>query len=409
MSHEPRSLASRWSVGNGPASEAETRPSVTQATVRPHVCFVATNLYPILAGSTSIELAGGAEIQQAVLAKILRADGFRVSVLGADYGQPEVVDCAGVHVHRMPPAGTRGIKGLRFIYPYMTDIVAGLKRIGPDIVYFRAAGGGAAAAAWYARRCGKQFVYACASDVELQRNAAWPSDRRDAFSFRMGLRFADGVLVQNICQRRLLKENFGKDGLIVPNCYMEPAAGRAASNGHILWVGTVKSIKRPEVFVELARKFPSKQFTMVGGADLQGEGGQVYYQRARDMAAGTPNLDFVGYVPFAKVGRHFDNASMFVNTSDVEGFPNTFLQAWIRGVPTLSFVRPEVIPGEPGTIVCRDIEDMVWRIGELMTSPERWRDASESCRDHFSKTHSVEAVLQGYRDLFEGLNGRREA
>lgn len=394
---------SRRSALESQAIQIEARGPAGGKSKRPHVCFLAPSIFPILSESTDIELAGGAEVQQVVLARMLQADGYPVSVLSADFGQAEVVDCAGVRVHRLPPAGTRGVKGLRFIYPHTTDLVAGLKRIDPDIVYFRAAGGGTAAAAWYARRWGRKFVYACAHDLEFRRSSPFPPDRRDAFLFRRGLQKADGVLVQNLVQQRLLKENFGKDAFVVPNCYAEPEAGRADPNGHVLWVATVKAIKRPDLFIELARRFPAKQFTMVGGADQGSEGGQAQFRRMQEVAAGLPNLRFLGYIPFAQVGRLFDGASVFVNTSDSEGFPNTFLQAWIRGVPTVSFVRPEVIPGETGTIVCSDIEHMVRQVKDLTTQVEAWRLASQACSQHFNNRHSVQAVLQGYRSIFDSL------
>jgi Glycosyl transferases group 1 len=274
-------------------------------------------------------------------------------------------------------------------------------------VYFRVAGFRAAPAAWYARTAGKAFVYACAHDAELSSQGHNTPNRRDAFLFRQALKSADAVLVQNVLQRQLLNDNFGKDGLILANCYVEPGAGMAASGGHVLWVGTVKPGKFPESFIELARRHPSRQFRMVGGANHQDPTGQAYFERIRADAAAVPNLDFVGHVPFHNVGKHFDNASLLVNTSAAEGFPNTFLQAWIRGVPTVSFVRPEVTAGQTGTIACADLEEMVSRVGSLTCGGEAWAAASAACRHHFGRVHGVESALQGYRDLFERVTRQR--
>jgi glycosyltransferase involved in cell wall biosynthesis len=371
--------------------------------LRPHVCFVAMNIYPTLTGSTTVETVGGAEVQQTVLVRALVADGFRVSVLTADHGQPERVECDGVQIYRVPRAGTRGIRGLRFLHPHLTDVVAGLRSIDPDIVYFRIAGFRAAAAAWYARSAAKPFVYACASDLEFLPDAKEPATRRDAFLFRLALRAADGVLVQNVRQQRLLKENFDKDSVLLANCYAEPGAGIGDAGGTVLWVGSIKPLKSPDVFVELARRLPSRMFKMVGGADHQDPRGQAYFLRVKELASTVPNLKFVGYVPYREVGRHFDGASALVNTSPTEGFPNTFLQAWIRGIPTLSFVRPEVIPGRTGTIDCADADELTSRLSKLMDKPDVWQSASQACKAYFDGVHGVNAALTGYRHLFDRL------
>jgi len=370
---------------------------------RPHVCFVSMCLYPILNASAGIELAGGAEVQQSIVARLLREDGFRVSVLTGDYGQPAFEDRGGIHVHRVPSPGQRGMKGLRIIHPLVTDVVAGLGRIDPDIVYYRVAGFRAAAAAWYARTRGKRFVYACASDREFQERSISGLPRRDEWLFRAALRSADAVLVQNLRQRELLAKSFHREAVVVPNCYAEAGAGRAAHKGPVVWVGTFKPVKRPELFIELARRFPSKKFLMIGGADNANDPDQAYHRQMRALAADVKNLDFVGYVPFSKVGLHFDDASLLVNTSDREGFPNTFLQAWIRGVPTLSFVRPEVTPGRFGTIVCSDLEDMTSHLRVLTTRAELWQAASQACEAHFNGIHGVDVVMQRYRAFFQQL------
>lgn len=373
----------------------------------PHICLVAMNIYPVLVKSPGIEFAGGAEVQQTIIANALCADGYRVSVLTADHGQADLVDCAGIRIHKLPAAGTRGIKGLRYLYPHMTDVVAGLERIDPDIVYLRVAGFRAAAAAWYARRHGKPFVYACAHDNELLPGAAWSPGLRDTLLFGVALRRADAVLLQNTRQQELLRQRGDTRGLVVPNCFMEPTARSGTFGGHVLWVGSIRPSKCPERFLDLARAMPDKRFVMVGGADKQSESGLGYYQRIQEMAKGVPNLSFIGYVPFDEVGGHYDGASVFVSTSDMEGFPNTFLQAWIRGVPTVSFVSPEVMRGQTGTIVCSDNADMAARVASLTSNNEAWHGASESCRNHFTRIHSVDAVLQSYRELFERLRRER--
>jgi glycosyltransferase involved in cell wall biosynthesis len=379
-------------------------PRARRADTGLHICFVAMNIFPVLSGESNDELVGGAEVQQTLLVRALAADGFRVTVLTADHGQPEVVDSGGVRIHRVRSPGMRGIKGLRFIHPHLTDVVTALRHIDPDIVYFRTAGFRAAAVAWYARLAHKPFVYACASDLELLADAKEPSSPRDARLFRLALRYAHTILVQNVRQRQLLKDNLGREGVVLPNCYWESGSAVGAADGHILWVGTVRPLKSPEVFIELARRHPARRFRMVGGASHQDPAGPEYFERIRASTATVPNLEFVGYVPFRDVGKHFDHASVLVNTSQTEGFPNTFLQAWIRGVPTLSFVNPEVTAGESGTIACADIDELASRIGSLTGT--RWEQASAACKAHFGRVHSVEAALQGYRELFNRLAGR---
>lgn len=367
----------------------------------PHVCFVSMSLYPILNAAADVEFAGGGEVQQAILARMLRADGYPVSVLTGHYGQPELEEISGIRVHRVPEHRQRGIRGLRFLHPILTDVVSSLRRIDPDIVYYRVAGFRAAAAAWYARRYGKRFVYACASDREFLPRVASGLPRRDEFLFRAAVRMSDGVLVQNIAQRDLLARALGRDGELIPNCYDEAGALAASADGPVIWVGVFKPVKRPELFIELARRLPGRRFVMVGGADNANDPGQAFHRRMRDLAAGVRNIEFVGYVPFSQVGRYFDAAGALVNTSDREGFPNTFLQAWIRGVPTLSFVNPQTTPGRTGTMVCDGLDDMVSRLDGLLSSDALWRAESATCKSYFEEFHGVPAVLGRYREYFD--------
>jgi len=59
----------------------------------------------------------------------------------------------------------------------------------------------------------------------------------------------------------------------------------------------------------------------------------------------------MGKLPFEETLKIFDGATLFVNTSksESEGFPNTYIQAWLRGVPVISFdVDPDGVIAKNG-------------------------------------------------------------
>lgn len=363
-----------------------------------HVCFVSFTLYPVLVGA-DIPVVGGAEVQQTMIARALLRRGYRVSVLTKDYGVPPSVTPGGIEVHHLPPLPGRGVKGLRWLHPRLSEVVAALRRIDPDVVYFRAAGGVLAACAWYARRAGKQLVYAAASDADFLPGRQCLLERHDAWLYRRGLSHCDTVLVQNQEQLALLARHHRVQGRVVPNCYEEPGCLAGDADGPVIWVGTVKALKRPELFVELARAFPQRRFVMVGGPGGDAAS-RACFEALQAQAAAVPNLEVAGFVPFAQVGRRYDGAAALLNTSEVEGFPNTFLQAWIRGVPSLSFVAPRAADGSSGTIACSDSADMALRLGALLRDRAAWQQASRAAAAHFERWHSLARVADHYDQVF---------
>jgi glycosyltransferase involved in cell wall biosynthesis len=363
-----------------------------------HLCFVSSTIYPVLADN-GVARVGGAEVQQVLVARALRARGVRVSVLTTDQGVPERSTPEGIEIRHLPPAGRRGWPGLRRIHPRLTDVVAALRRIDPDVVYFRSVGGLLAACAWYARTAGRHLVYAAAHDHDFRAGRIFGLERRELWLYRAGLRASDRILVQNREQLALLRERFGREGLVVPNCYAEAGIVPGRVEGPVLWVGTVKPAKRPELFVELAACLPHRRFVMVGGPAGEDAPAQAYCRAIEARARALPNLSFVGFVPFAEVGGRYDGAAALVNTSEAEGFPNTFLQAWIRGVPTLSFVAPATGHEPSATIACADLPTLTASLDTLLADASAWPDASARVRAHFERRHSVEAVLPLYEQV----------
>jgi glycosyltransferase involved in cell wall biosynthesis len=367
-----------------------------------HLCFIAVNIYPVLMPCSGLPFVGGAEVQQCVQMRALQRAGYRVSVLVKDDGQPDLVDCDGIQVHKVPRDSHRGIRGLRFFYPRMSDVIKLLWQLKPDIVFVQAAGEQVAAAALYARLAGKRFVFAGASDPDFDIGPLPGMPPQHTFMYRQGLRAAHAVIAQNTVQMNMLKAHFGILGELIQNGYDEDSPQAGAFSGHVLWAATVKPLKRPDLFIELARRLPHLRFVMVGGPGMTDDA-QAFFDHVAQLAQPLPNLSVMGHVPYHQVGQWFDGAALCVNTSDYEGFPNTFMQAWLRGIPTVSFVRPESAPGVSGTLPCRDVDEMATRIDRLTSDAAAWARASRACAAHFQAFHTTERAVQRYRDVFSNV------
>lgn len=362
-----------------------------------HICFVAPHAWPVISADARIPEVGGAEVQQCVLARLFAAHGYRVSMVCLDHGQPAKTVLAGVTVHKAfrPHAG---LPLLRFVHPRITAMWRALREVGADIYYCRATGMLVGLVAEFCRRHGKRSIYAGASNMDfapgLEEKIRFARDR---WLYRRGLARVDRIVAQNEAQRASCLASYGRDALVIPSCYELPPGTRAAGRGErVLWVGMIRSGKRPELFLELAARLPQRRFVMVGGP---GRGEGALYERIQRRARALPNVELTGFLPLAQVEMRFDEARVLVNTSDYEGMPNTFLQAWARGVPTLATV-------DVGTPVHRQfagIEQGAREIEALFTGESLWQERSRRCLEHFAHTHSGAETLERYGRLFDEL------
>ena len=375
---------------------------------RPRVCFLAPTTWPMMAGSRDIQVIGGAELQQSVIAPELARRGYDVSMISMDFGQEEGTYLKGVRLLKMhkPDAG---LPVLRFLHPRLTSLWSALKRADADVYYQRTSAVHTGFMAAFCRANGRKSIYAGASDVDFQPGRQDISMERDLRIFEYGLRNVDRVFVQNPFQEQAARENYGRESVLIPNCFDPRPGAKADPNGYILWVATVRPTKRPRLLYEIAKRLPQHRFVMVGGGDSDSRG-KAFAEEARAAMASLPNTTVHGFVPFAEADDLFNGARLVLSTSAYEGFPNTFLQAWSRGVPVVSFVDTgSKHRGEPLFEVARDVDHAVAQVTQLMESDTAWEAASRRVREHFNERHSVAAVASMYEAEINRLAALRAA
>ena len=341
---------------------------------------------------------GGAEVQVRYLLRYLRDNtDHQLSVVCRHAAM--TVD-EGVPIHRI-----RTVWPLAR-YSYLPDYLSVqhlLHHIDPDVIYSRVGSPLVGYAARYCNRKRRALVHHIARmDDVLPRAELPPQNLLRGFERRIyehGLQQANVVIAQATYQATLLQRHFRRDAAeVIPNFHPAPATApvKASRPRIVLWVANVKRAKRPEAFIELARRSRTLQdtrFMMVGA--MSDKTFAPHIAEAQRLG----NFDYLGSASLEEVNKLMDSAHVFVNTSTLlgEGFPNTFIQAWLRGAPVLSLeVDPDSLlaDGRLGLCSANSIEQMMRNLQSLLNDPGRLQQMGAIARDEAMQRFGIENLVR---------------
>jgi glycosyltransferase involved in cell wall biosynthesis len=217
------------------------------------------------------------------------------------------------------------------------------------------------------------------------------------------MKLAPRVVVQTEEHRALLRKNFGRESVVIPNGIDIELYRRIRNYGHsILWVANWREVKRPELVGDLARLLPECRFVMCGGI-----GDHKLYERIRSQL---PNNVLVrGRICDSELFDAYQDASVLINTSDFEGIPVTFDEAWACELPVVSLnIDPDDIIVRNGLgFVSRSIEQMALDIQQLLTEPNRVKEIGQRSRKFVELNHNIKRTSeQVERLLSNGIVAR---
>ena len=140
---------------------------------------------------------------------------------------------------------------------------------------------------------------------------------------------------------------------------------------------------------------------MIGRAD---DG--VLHQRIEQATAELDHLSYLGELPIDEVNRRFSQADIFVNTSEVEGFPNTFIQAWLNFMPVVSlqFDPDNVLASNAvGFHAEVSFEEMLDHVRRLIEDNSLRTQMGHAAREYAQETHGLISNVQRLSSWIEGL------
>lgn len=252
-----------------------------------------------------------------------------------------------------------------------------------------------------AKHAGVRTIFSAASDGDVRPRCALFRRRRWWPLYAWGLLRTDKIFVQHGGQLAELAPQWRAKASILPKVCIpassiaetvtvKPHAERAQ---YVAWVAMLRQPKRPDVLIEIARQLPAIRFIVCGGPTpyMSPPG---YGEWIVDALRAEPNIDFLGKVAPHKALEVIANASIFLSTSDIEGFPSTFLEAWSVGTPVISFkIDPDrIIQRKKLGAVLDNVKGAVSHIKAFMGSPQQREEIAVRARRYVAEAHSAAAV-----------------
>ncbi|MBL7215325.1 MAG: glycosyltransferase family 4 protein [Phycisphaerae bacterium] len=353
------------------------------------VCFVSPKAYPIFNPDVQ-SVFGGAEVDLYLIAtELAKDDRFDVQFVVGDYGQPEIEQREDVTLIKSLDVNKNMILQGGKIWK-------ALRRADADIYMHEACSLGTTLIAWFCKMKDRSFVYRTASTREI--NGFYFREHPICGVFvKWAFKNADFLITQNEQDVQSLMSTLNLPAIVIPNACHIPET-LPAINNTILWVGRSLPVKRPDIFIRLAGHFPNNNFVMICPEGT----GDNHYKNLLNKAKSFQNLTFLKHVPFHEIDHYFEQAYIFVNTSDSEGFPNTFVQACKSGTSILSLnVNPDNFLDKYQCGFCANgnWDGLTQKLQEW-TASEIALKLGENGRKYIEQTHNIRKIIKQYKSLF---------
>jgi glycosyltransferase involved in cell wall biosynthesis len=187
-----------------------------------------------------------------------------------------------------------------------------------------------------------------------------------------------------------------------------PAERRPNVRPKVLFVGSLRPFKGPNILLDAAERFSQADFV------LAGEGPTYEELRARAQENRLSNVALVGSQETGALRELYRAADVFLFPSTWEGSPKVILEAAASGLPVIarSSYQPEsVIDGSTGYLVGSD-EELFGRLGDLLKDEPLRRRLGEAGRAlslHFDWDVITRQWEQIFLRLVDSRNGRHHA
>ena len=336
----------------------------------------------------SPKAVGGSERYQWLLIRALAAAGWDVSV--------------GVH-RELAYADSRRVDGVKFVGIGQGNTLLAWHRFlrseKPDWWLWQCASLWLGPLVLVAKLSNVRVIFSAMHDRDINLRHALTRRSRWWMLYACGLYFSDRIFVQHGGQLAGLSQKFQTKASVLPGIVtLEKAISRMSSSGepYVVWVAVLRKPKRPDLLIEIAQKNPNLRFVVCGGASpgTPAEYTEQIQQELRTLH----NIEYLGHVPPERTLQIIADAAVLLSTSDGEGFPSVFLEAWLLATPVVSMkIDPDgVIEKKKLGCVASTVEKVSSDLQMLMQLSDVRAEMAARAMKHVEESHSEAAAVRTF-------------
>ena len=363
------------------------------------ICFVSLGSFTLLTSDENLKFAGGSELKQVLIGRELAKRGFNIYFITYDENrEKQIVDGITILKSFSLSKKPSDIKKTLMIWKSLKEANAN--------IYLQGSGPAGIIPLFCILYRRKYIKWVSSdSDVLLKRIHSNHTTISKITAY-LDIKFAHIIIVQNKFQKEIIEKKFKKKCVLIKNPTTIPENNNNFKNKEnkniILWVGTIRAVKQPNIFLKIARSLPEFRFKMIGG-ELVKE--KELYDEIKKEAMTISNLEFVGFIPHNKIQKYYKEASILVNTSTMEGFPNTFLEAWINYTPVISLNADpdEVICNEKLGLHSKTFEQIILDIKTLLYNDDTREKMGMNAKKYVEQNHNVKKIANQFEKLISSL------
>lgn len=361
------------------------------------VCFFSPASYPFFIKESKIN-HGGAELQMFLLAEyISKQKKHKTCFFIGNYGKkPKHKDInliSTIKNIQKENFFSKIFNGLRYLLQLIKEK--------PDIIFCTNANAFVGINSFYAKIFKKKSIFRTSHQIDVDKTYIKQNGLSGKI-YKYGLKNAHIVVTQNESHKKLLKKNHNIDAKVLKNAFIIKKITKKNSN-YVFWVGRFEKWKQPELFLKIAKHFPNNKFVMVCPYT---KSRKKEWEVLKQKVSVISNLQLIEKIAFNKIQTFFNNASLFINTSEYEGFPNTFLQAAQGKTPIISLnVNPDdfITKYNCGIFANGNFNNLLKSTEVLIKNKTQQAKMGENLYAYLKSNHDINVIGKQFNKIIENI------